>query len=299
LLLACALAVVAGASASSAGSVHGAVFTTINVPVDGPHRCLNGPGVINCNIYTGKQFVWLNGGPAANMLRPAGQYFFAVGEPGFQSNPNDGSAKNLSCAGVGCLDPHSNRTFTVGSNGEITSYGGTHQQSPGSGGLLLRLCLAGCPPYADTTNNGGEYVMAVCYLGRTGTTYPVGPSDCKYDNFKVRATQPPVCSLIATISGPPKKIQVMVQAADFGLASIDVLSSHNANTIIPAFAIHPQASLVVTSTKINQNQASTLALRVTDLAGVVTLCDPVVPGSLARAHHMGGPRAASRLRHLR
>src|SRR5436190_3832466 len=74
LVLACALAVVAGASASST-SVQGAVFTSVNPSIDGTGHCLNGPGPINCNIYTGKRFVWLNGGPAANKLRPAGKYF--------------------------------------------------------------------------------------------------------------------------------------------------------------------------------------------------------------------------------
>jgi hypothetical protein len=41
---------------------------------------------------------------------------------------------------------------------------------------------------------------------------------------------------------------------------------------------------VVTSTKLNQTTASTLALRVTDLYGNVTTCDPVVPGAPLRVH---------------
>jgi len=260
------------------------VFTSVNPSIDGTGHCLNGPGPINCNIYTGKRFVWLNGGPAANKLRPAGKYFFAVGEPGFQSNPNDGSPKNLSCPHTPCVDPYTNRTFTVGSNGEITAYTGTHDQGPTTGGLLLRLCLGGCPPFNTTTNNGGEYDMTVCYLGVHGTTYPVTASNCKHDAFKVVDETPPVCTLIATIPGPPKQIQVMAQDVDSGIASITVTKSLNADTVVPPFVSGTTAPVLVTSTKINQAQFSILALHITDVAGNSVDCDPVVPGKHMRAH---------------
>src|SRR5690242_6913156 len=37
-----------------------ASFTFTNAAVDGPGHCLNGSPV-NCNIYDGKQYVWMNG----------------------------------------------------------------------------------------------------------------------------------------------------------------------------------------------------------------------------------------------
>lgn len=43
--------------------------------------------------------------------------------------------------------------------------------------------------------------------------------------------------------------------------------------------------MLVTSTQTVQSQAPTLAVRVTDAAGNVTTCDPVVPGALRRAHY--------------
>ena len=136
---------------------------------------------MNCNLYTGKEFVWLNGGPAANGLGPNGQYFFVVLEPGGQPNPNDGGSKNLSDD----FDFYTNRTFTV-ANGEVSAYGGTHDFDSGTPGdpalddlpPFIRLS-----PYANTTNAGGVYIMAICSLGRG---YPVNPRDCKYDAFKVR-----------------------------------------------------------------------------------------------------------------
>ena len=101
----------------SASAVTGAAFTTVNENVDDSGHCKNGNPDVNCNIYDGKQYVWLNGGPTANGLGPDGQYFFAVLAPGGQPNPNDGGAKNLSDD----FDAYTNRTFTV-TNGEVSAY---------------------------------------------------------------------------------------------------------------------------------------------------------------------------------
>jgi hypothetical protein len=162
-------ALACGALAPTAGAVSGAGYTTVNTDVDGGNHCKNGNPAVNCNIYDGKEFVWLNGGPAANGLGPDGEYFFAVLAPGGQPNPNDGGAKNLSDD----FDTFTNRTFTV-TGGEVSAYAGTHTfDSP-----FIRLF-----PYADTTNPGGVYIMAICSLDRG---YPVEPRDCKYDAFKVQ-----------------------------------------------------------------------------------------------------------------
>lgn len=170
--LAVAFLVLMGIGAALAGvalAVSGAGYTTVNEAVDGPNHCKNGNPGVNCNIYDGKEFVWLNGGPAANGLGPDGRYFFAVLEPGGQPNPNDGGAKNLSDD----FDTFTNRTFTV-TGGEVSAYGGTHDASI----PLIRLF-----PYADTSNPGGVYILAICSLAEG---YPVDPRDCKYDAFKVR-----------------------------------------------------------------------------------------------------------------
>jgi hypothetical protein len=168
-------------AASPARAVSGAGYTTVNAAVDGNH-CKNGNPGVNCNIYDGREFVWLNGGPAANGLGPDGQYFFAVLLPGGQPNPNDGGPKNLSDD----FDAFMNRTFTV-TGGEVSGYSGSHTFESGSGGgahpnskpPFIRLF-----PYADTTNPGGVYIVAICSLG---AGYPVVPKSCKYDAFKVRS----------------------------------------------------------------------------------------------------------------
>jgi hypothetical protein len=281
---------------TAGGGVNGAVYTTIDVALDGPGHCQN--SAINCNIYSGKQFVWLNGGPTSNHLTPAGLYFFAVLNPGGQPNPNDPStstpnADNLSCPTVGCADPYTNRTFAIGTNGEISAYGGTHDKDlNGGNGILIRLCNGGggCPPYIDTPNPGGEYDMAVCYLGPDSThiTYPVDTNKvCKHDNFKVRSEiTPPRCTLTAIVPGPPKQIQVTVQDTGSGLASI-VPTTVNATATVPAFTVGTTLAQLVTAVKIDQSKGASLSLTVTDVAGNVTTCDPVFGLSRTKAVRTG------------
>lgn len=168
--------------ARTVNSVTGAAFTTTNpLPspgVDPAGQCKNGNEAVNCNIYSAKTYVWLNGGPVAASLGD-GTYFFAVLAPGGQGgnlNPNDGQPKNLSdvspTTNTGAGDAYTNRTFTI-SGGAIT-YAGSHDFANN------KIRLMG---YDDTPNPGGVYIMAICSLGNG---YPVVPSACKYDAFKVQ-----------------------------------------------------------------------------------------------------------------
>ena len=52
----------------ASGGVGGAAFTTFNPSVDGSDKDVCKNSIINCNIYGAKEYVWLNGGPAANGL---------------------------------------------------------------------------------------------------------------------------------------------------------------------------------------------------------------------------------------
>lgn len=204
ILIAIGLAVILAIAIVAVGSaVSGAAFTTFNAHVDGASKdvCKNSP--INCNIYGAKEYVWLNGGPAANGLGPDGQYFFTVLVPGGQPNPNDQGKlpdKNLSDD----YDCYQNRIFTV-TNGEVSAYPGNfdcssavytgytpfrHWLDDGKSGSkpnwkvpYIRLF-----PYSDTTNPGGVYIMAICRLDEG---YPVDPRDCKYDAFKVKKGKVP------------------------------------------------------------------------------------------------------------
>jgi hypothetical protein len=157
-------------------AVTGAGFTTVDEDVDGTGHCKNGNPNVNCNIYDGKQYVWLNGGPVAGGVGD-GNYFFAVLDPGGQGgnqNPNDGTPKNLS---DGANGDYTSRTFTV-SGGTITYTGSPALHDYDAVNHKIRLAL-----YDNTTNPGGVYIMAICSLA---DGYPVNPSDCKYDAFKIK-----------------------------------------------------------------------------------------------------------------
>ena len=95
---------------------------------------------------------------------------------------------------------------------------------------------------------------------------------------------PPTCSLIATIPGPPKSIQVVVQDTGSGVNTI-VDAETNAVTVVAPFVPGDTSPILVTSTKVNQTLASSLKLTVTDVAGNTRVCDPVVPGVKTRAHN--------------
>src|SRR2546428_4233939 len=198
-----ALAMLPAASANAGGPP--ATFTTINFGADGGNHCKNGQPdattVVNCNIYDGKQYVWLNGGPT-NAALADGTYFFAVLAPGGQPDPNDGGAKNLSDTtaapyGAASLnadgsaipsgDLRANRTFSV--SGASISYSGSHDFDSN----MIRLM-----PYDDTTNEGGVYILGICALATP--TSAVNPRNCKYDAFKVQAPETPV-TVAAVLSG--------------------------------------------------------------------------------------------------
>ena len=160
----------------------GATYTATNSKVDGKGHCKNGgtskQDPVNCNIYDGKQYVWLNAGPAGAAL-PDGSYFFAVLAPGGQHDPNDGSPKLLSSDAVG------DRSFSV--TGGVITYGGPHSFNSNK----IRLM-----PYADTPNPGGVYILAICR-----TPHPAVPSQCKYDAFKVKPPLEPPAQVNAVFSG--------------------------------------------------------------------------------------------------
>ena len=156
--------------------VTGAAFTTVNETFDGTGHCANGNPNVNCNIYDGKQYVWLNGGPSVAYVGD-GNYFFAVLAPGGQADPNDGGAKNLSdqiaapWAGgeinsdgstVPSGDDYTNRMFNV--TGGTVTYSGSHDFNSNK----IRLM-----PYEDTTNPGGVYILPICSLANN---FPVTPA---------------------------------------------------------------------------------------------------------------------------
>jgi hypothetical protein len=178
-----------GTAAAAAPTVK-AVSTTVNDSVDGDvGQCLNGNPNGNCNLYSGKQYVWESGKPTTTGAGLApGTYFFAVLEPGGQADPNDFSAHNLSSP----YDLYTNRTFTINNDGTV-SYTGNHDSTAEGNGYGVPLGNGDYGkirlfPYDNTSTPGGVYTLAVCSLANG---YPVNPASCKYDAFKVKSATPP------------------------------------------------------------------------------------------------------------
>jgi hypothetical protein len=162
---------IASASPPAAYTTTDVQWMTANEPGTAA-SCLNGSpdangDVVNCNIYPDADAVWLNGGPTQS-IGGTGDYFFAVLDPGGQANPNDLTSDLLS------TDSHDNRTFHVDGSGNVT-YLGTHAFDQSENKIQLS-------PYNPTLNPGGVYILAICSLSGG---YPVNPSECKYDAFKV------------------------------------------------------------------------------------------------------------------
>jgi hypothetical protein len=177
-LVATSMVVFAGGASAI---VAGAGYTTTNSAVDGPGTCFNGPGLVNCNIYNSKTAVWINGGPTnGTSALSDGTYFFVVGVPGGENSSindespyADGSSTLLNLSDD--FDQYTNREFTVVNHHIATST--SHEFANGK----IRLA-----PYSDTTNPGGEYFVALCRIDQVG--YPADPSQCKYDNFKIKTS---------------------------------------------------------------------------------------------------------------
>lgn len=285
------LIAVTGALAFAAPAFAGAAFTTLNTTHDGTGHCHNGNGNVNCNQYEGKQFVWTNGGPDANQLARDGYYYFAVLVPGGQSDPRDGAPKNLSDD----YDTYKNRTFHV-TGGEIDSY--TPDSDPATADHLTGIDTADnnemkirLYPYADTTNTGGVYDMAVCYLGATlPGTYPAAPSDCKYDNFKTvpqNDDTPPHCptpSFFTNADGQWSAKAIFQDAG--GIDDLHVVDITNAvATIDPTYYSGTTDPVTLIASKIDNHSPARVVVQVSDVAGHVTTCDPVLTTVRAGAAH--------------
>lgn len=107
-------------------------------------------------------------------------------------------------------------------------------------------------------------------LGATQRSITINVTDAVTD------TTAPDCALTAMHKGPPASIEVTTQDSESGLASIEVTKSVNLTTNdVTAFTVGTTDMFVVTATKIDSSKKAQLELRVTDVAGNVTVCDPV------------------------
>ncbi|MGH3006864.1 MAG: Ig-like domain-containing protein [Gaiellaceae bacterium] len=168
-------------------------------------------------------------------------------------NPVPGASIVFEVSGA---NPQPAATRTTGADGKATfTYTGTN-----AGGDVITACL-------DGNGNGACDVGEV--TDTAAKTWEAGqPSD----------TTDPSCELTGTgtDSTGKKFIEVTAEDDESGIASILVTKSTNANTVVPPFTPGTTDPVVVRATKINNSKSSSVELRVTDVAGNVTVCDPVI-----------------------
>lgn len=86
---------------------------------------------------------------------------------------------------------------------------------------------------------------------------------------------PPSCVISSILAGPPKQLEVAVQALT-GLGNIQVVQSSNVTFTLPPFAFGTTSPVMVIGTKVDQSQTSTFTLLVNDTTNRNPVsCDPV------------------------
>lgn len=86
----------------------------------------------------------------------------------------------------------------------------------------------------------------------------------------------PLCRIDHTDAGPPVRLHIRVQDVRSGIAGIAVTQAQNASITLPPFPSGEVQALDVVATKLNASQGSQVELRVTDTAGNMTSCDPIL-----------------------
>lgn len=109
---------------------------------------------------------------------------------------------------------------------------------------------------------------------------PQNPDSLLWEVAALRVRQldssPAQCPITLNDPGPPARLEVTIKDVGTGLAEILVTKSENADTVVPPFTVGTNDPVVLSATKIDQTQRARVEARVTDLAGNVRICDPIL-----------------------
>ncbi len=107
---------------------------------------------------------------------------------------------------------------------------------------------------------------------------------------------PPDCITLGVNPGPPVTLDIALQDTGSGLAQVQTLTLLNATLTVPPFTPGTTDQIILTATKINQTQPSTVLIEAFDLAGNSVVCDPVymqaaagIPGEFDLAQNYPNP----------
>lgn len=109
---------------------------------------------------------------------------------------------------------------------------------------------------------------------------PQNPDSLLWEVAALRVRQfdsaPAQCPITLNDPGPPSRVEVTIKDVGTGLAEIVVTKSENADTVVPPFTVGTKDPVILSTTKIDDAQKARVEARVTDLAGNVRLCDPIL-----------------------
>jgi hypothetical protein len=270
-----------------------------------PDKTLDATGTVDLtglalNSATGlPQFVITLAGAAANLgqvkleLTWESNYDPACVGPGgqvtkqdtqIQTKLTDGSTTNATLS-VALGTPVTDTSLVSGANatgasGTVTYtwYSDSACTTAVASGSPQAITTAGSLPASEPVSlRAGTYYPVASYSGDAGNN--PSTSKCGDEVLEVVASSvPPSCALTSVVAGPPKQLIITVQSSSAGISKVEVTDSSNASVDVPSFSDGEKGALVVTATKLDQSGGSHVALRITDVDGLVTDCDPDVPG---------------------
>ncbi|MDQ6829920.1 MAG: hypothetical protein M3081_13760, partial [Gemmatimonadota bacterium] len=133
-----------------------------------------------------------------------------------------------------------------------------------SSGKIYKFNIATGAVSTTITTGAAGLLFGICVKGELTVSVPTDHT-------------PPSCTLANRGVDGSGHVFIQIAARDdqSGLQSVVVTAANNADVPVPPFTIGSNGTLMITATKIDPTRSSQVELRVTDVAGNVTVCDPV------------------------
>jgi hypothetical protein len=233
----------------------------------------------------GAKWIWAPGVTGATSPADLQQFFFSK-TFSLPPGPHTGSSIRISADDFAEVRVNGK---AVGSVGSINDPGLSLQ----SQGALTAVDLA---PFliagTNTLTVRGQNGPASFAGGCGPCSYAQNPAALVFGGTLVNSG--PSCGLTGTGTNGSGHtfIDLTVQDPTSGLRSVQVTQSTNASVVVPTFGVGTTTAQVVVATKIDQSKTSQVALQVTNVAGQVTNCDPILT-EVGRDGPYGVPRAAT------
>ena len=166
-----------------------------------------------------------------------------------------------------------------------TPHSGTLTCTDADGNTLTYLLVSGPAHGTLVLNSNGTftYTPAAGYTGPDSFMYKAndGTADSNVGTVSITVTgdtTPPICTAFSSGRDRTghKTWDFRMRDEDSGIASVEVVTILNSTWSLPPFVVGTTDELVGVQTYINNRLPAAVDLRITDVAGNVTECDPLV-----------------------